>query len=216
MDASRQEFTVSMDTTNRLLTGFVLLTMVACVTGLALAGSSVPFLRLAYWPIAGALALFLPIMALFAPRKYIVTPTEIIVWRRGPKVVIPRDKISAVEPVKLKGVIRTFGVGGFMGSWGRFWSKDLGSFRAYVTRGDRAVAIRDRVGKTIVLSPDDPDGFVELLTSVALAASTADTTVKPDADAATVSLIRILAFIAVALTLPVIAVSLYLVWLYVL
>jgi len=97
---------------------------------------------------------------IYAPRGYAVTSTHIKALRLGPDTNIPLENIESVESVKLKRVIRTFGYGGMFGAWGWFWSKEIGNFRAYVTRRDRSVALRQRNGTPLVVSPDDPDGFM--------------------------------------------------------
>ncbi len=57
------------------------------------------------------------------------------------------------------------------------------------------MAIRNRVGEIIVLTPDDPDGFVELLTSVPLA----DSMAGPDPHAGSGSSLRVLVIAGIVL-----------------
>jgi Bacterial PH domain len=65
----------------------------------------------------------------------------------------------SVQPGVLAGSIRTFGIGGFFGYFGRFRGRLLGSYKAYVTDGSRAVVLRF-FDDTIVISPEDPASFV--------------------------------------------------------
>ncbi len=104
--------------------------------------------------------LFVPAVAFFAPVNYLVGPSAITVWRYGPKIRIPIEDITEVQAVELKNVIRVCAVGGAFGSWGRFYYKSLGSFRAYVSRNDNLAIIRVKKGAPFVLSPDDREGFI--------------------------------------------------------
>ena len=64
-----------------------------------------------------------------------------------------------VRPGVLTGSIRTLGIGGFFGYIGRFRSRLLGNYQAYVTDSSRAVVLRFK-DDTLVISPDDPAAFV--------------------------------------------------------
>jgi len=160
-----REFRISLDTANTIMTAVV----VAIIVGVAVVQMAVLL-----WLLGGDLVVgminvaigvgiiaILPVTYLYAPQKYVVTQTEIVVSRHGPNVIIPLTSVTSVEPVGLKGVIRTCGAGGFFGSWGWFYCRALGSFRAYVTRGDRTVLVRLAGKKPVVLSPDAPEGFIQ-------------------------------------------------------
>lgn len=67
---------------------------------------------------------------------------------------------ASADPEAMRRSIRTFGNGGLFSFSGRYWSRRLGHYRAFVTDAARSVVLRyDR--KTYVLSPDDPQAFVE-------------------------------------------------------
>lgn len=57
--------------------------------------------------------------------------------------------------------IRLWGNGGVFAGSGIFWNKELGVFRAYVTRGKpHDLVLIETVGSRIVISPEDPASFV--------------------------------------------------------
>lgn len=66
-----------------------------------------------------------------------------------------------VDPEAMKGAVRVFGNGGLFSFTGRFRSRRLGSFRAFVTDMSVGVVLvteRD----TVVISPGSPERFTEL------------------------------------------------------
>mgnify|MGYP003799290489 CR=1 FL=1 len=108
------------------------------------------------------------IPAFFAPLKYYMTSEKIGVSRLGRDIVIPLGDIENVQIAQsadFSGTLRVFGSGGLYGSIGLFWNKRMGSFRAYTTRNDSLVIIKMKVGKLIVLSPDDSEAFVQAFVS---------------------------------------------------
>ena len=56
--------------------------------------------------------------------------------------------------------VRTFGVSGIFGYFGRFYTTHLGHHILYVTDRHKAVVIE--ADKTYVVSPDDPQQFVRI------------------------------------------------------
>ncbi len=103
-----------------------------------------------------------------APRGYRVSPEGLEILRNVGAVRVARERLVSADRVELtpgqllKG-LRLFGAGGVFGTFGWFWQANLGVFRAYVTRSDRLVRVGLLNGRPIVLSPDDPDGFVAAL-----------------------------------------------------
>lgn len=99
----------------------------------------------------------------FRPAGYTVTAGELIIRRPIGNVRLPRAGIRSVEPVakdEIGGAIRTFGVGGLFGYYGRFANFNLGRMTWYATRRDRPVLIRTIDGRKIVVTPDDRERFV--------------------------------------------------------
>ncbi len=66
------------------------------------------------------------------------------------------------DPKAMTGSLRTFGNGGLFSFSGSYKSRKLGSFKAYVTDFKKCVVII-AAGQTVVVSPDNPDLFVEVL-----------------------------------------------------
>ena len=101
---------------------------------------------------------------LFAPQGYAVTESDVIVRRTVGSVKIPIESITSLrhDPAacSLRG-IRTFGVSGLFGYFGRFYTRDLGHHIRYVTDREKAVVIETE--KTFVISPDDPLRFVRIV-----------------------------------------------------
>ena len=104
------------------------------------------------------------VLAGYAPKGAVVTREDLrIVRRKRAPVVLSGEQIVSLERIEasvLRGCIRTFGVGGFLGSWGRFRCKQLGAFRAYMTNTKSLVLIRTVSQGLFVISPDSPDAFV--------------------------------------------------------
>jgi hypothetical protein len=112
----------------------------------------------------------LPLTALFAPIRYIVNSQEIRIYRIGPNVVIPLTVIESVSRLAkedCRRTIRVFGVGGLFGNWGWFSNKRLGMFKAYIGNTKNLVLITlrpdDKFARKIVLSPNEPDTFCEMV-----------------------------------------------------
>lgn len=61
------------------------------------------------------------------------------------------------------GVLR---IGGFFGTQGIFWNRNWGRFRAYVTDDRNTVELILRSGRRILVSPDDPAGFVAAVAEI--------------------------------------------------
>jgi len=109
----------------------------------------------------------------FTVRGYVLTDECIEVRRLGWRTVLPLAGLVAVsgEPEGLQGSVRLFGNGGLFGITGWFWNRRIGRFRAYATDPGRAVLLRYRDGRKVVLTPHDVQHFIVRLKTVAKAAS---------------------------------------------
>lgn len=99
----------------------------------------------------------------FRPVSYKVTAENLIIHRPFSNVIINKNQIKSVELLdkeKLSWSIRTFGVGGLFGYYGKFANKQLGSMTWYATRRDRTVLVKTFNDKKIILTPDEPEKFV--------------------------------------------------------
>lgn len=72
-------------------------------------------------------------------------------------------RIAEVVPHAMHGSVRICGNGGLYSFTGHFWNKRLGHYRAYVNDWKRPVVLCFTTRNTIVLSTDDPEGFVEVV-----------------------------------------------------
>ncbi len=101
---------------------------------------------------------------LFMIRGFTVTEDGILVRRLLWSTHVDLGILKRVEhdPRAMTGAIRTWGNGGFYSFSGRFRSSRLGSFRAFVTDYGNCVVI-ETASRTIVVSPENPLHFVEIL-----------------------------------------------------
>lgn len=99
----------------------------------------------------------------FSTKAYQLTEDDVIIQRLFGNVKIKRSEITSVEIIE-KGqmgwLIRTFGVGGLFGYWGRFSSSKLGSMTWYATRKNKIVLITKINNKKIVITPDEAEQFI--------------------------------------------------------
>ena len=116
-------------------------------------------------------AIMLPMMLFcegYAPQQLEVGHSKIVILRRYNSVVIPREDICRVERLPddaLRFAVRTCGVGGLFGYFGKYYSRKIGSFSLYATRLDNLYLVRRRDGKLIVFSCADPDKMEGWLSS---------------------------------------------------
>ena len=107
--------------------------------------------------------IFLPMILVcegLAPQRLEIGDDKIVVLRRYRSVVLHREEIKSIEYVSklsFRGAIRTFGVGGLFGYYGRYYAPALGSFTLYATNFDNLFLIRLVNGKKIVISCSEPE-----------------------------------------------------------
>lgn len=94
----------------------------------------------------------------YRPAGYLVTDDHLVIKRPAGNVVIPASEIAEVRVLTrddIKGLVRTFGVGGMFGYYGKHYNFRLGHTTWYATRRNNLVLIRLNDKRKIVLSPDD-------------------------------------------------------------
>ncbi|MBX9781653.1 MAG: hypothetical protein K2X48_00030 [Chitinophagaceae bacterium] len=102
---------------------------------------------------------------LIRPLSYAISNGNIIIQKQAGQVVISKNEIESVAIIPKKdidGAIRTFGVGGLFGYFGKFSNFRLGVMTWYVKRTDKLVLITT-AQKKVVISPDEPEAFVAAL-----------------------------------------------------
>lgn len=104
---------------------------------------------------------------LFAPQKYSVSGDNFIIHRPITDKIIPLDSINEIRRIdksELKGMIRTFGVGGLFGIYGKFYANGLGNITMFGTQSENYILIRTNSQK-IVITPDDMGIIEEIRTA---------------------------------------------------
>lgn len=116
-----------------------------------------------YWA-TGLLLVVVVVTLALSVRGYSLTAVSIIVHRFGWVTTLPLTSLRSAEldPAATVGSLRIFGNGGFFGFVGRFRNARLGGYTAYVTDGLNCIVLR-YTDKTVVISPDNPEAFVEQL-----------------------------------------------------
>jgi hypothetical protein len=98
-----------------------------------------------------------------SPKSYEINEKNIIINRPFKNVIINRSQIKNIlklESGKLTYSVRTFGVGGLFGYFGKFWNKEYGNMTWYATRRDKAIMIITKENKKIILTPDEVEKFI--------------------------------------------------------
>jgi hypothetical protein len=103
--------------------------------------------------------------ALTAIRGYEITPDAIVIKRLIWKTRLPRDGLTGVRPAKIQWPHwRLFGNGGAFAFSGWFTSSGIGTYHGFFTDPSRTVLL-EYGDKRYVISPDEPDRFVEEVSS---------------------------------------------------
>jgi len=94
----------------------------------------------------------------FVPKRIALSGEQILVQNLFGAVVINLNEIKSIEELEKTGLnLRTFGVGGLFGYFGYFNGRDVW----YVTNIYKKVKITLHSGKIYMLSPDEPELFIE-------------------------------------------------------
>jgi len=155
-------FSITYDRTVKIVTPVVLLVLIGSLLFSLLSPVDMPG-PLRYL----AAALLLIVMAgsiCWAPKSYRVEDGRLYIDRLlSPSVEIPLADVRSVEKLDrkaFKGSIRTFGSGGFLGYFGKFYHRKLGRMTWYATNLKKAVLLRTHDGKNYLLSPDVTNRFL--------------------------------------------------------
>ena len=103
------------------------------------------------------------IVYLLRPHNYSISSDKLLIHRMLGNIEINLNDIQFVQEIdesQVKNSIRTFGVGGFFGNFGKFWNGKLGNMTWYVTRKNNFVLVETKNHKKIILTPDKPAEFV--------------------------------------------------------
>lgn len=116
----------------------------------------------ALWLVRWALPVIVLGCVPFMVLGYTLTEDAILIRRLLWTTRIERSGLQSAEhvPKVMNRSLRVCGNGGGFSFTGWYWSKPLGLYRAFVTDLNRTVVLRF-AKRTVVVSPDDPEGFVE-------------------------------------------------------
>jgi len=106
-----------------------------------------------------SLLMILLVSYLFAPNKYSINDSSLIISRPVGKKIIDLNSIKEVELIEksdIKNLTRTFGVGGLFGIYGKFYSKKFGDIIIYGTQNRNYVGIKTQ-NKKILITPNNLD-----------------------------------------------------------
>lgn len=160
-------FKATLDKTAKLLTIGITILFIGIVIGPKLIVKT----EITEIPILLSVIIFLTygISYALSPKSYELNKTNLIIKRPFNNVTLNRSEIKNIlklENGKLTWSIRTFGVGGLFGYFGKFWSKEFGSMTWYATRRDKAIMIVTKENKKIVLTPDEVEKFINEFTAI--------------------------------------------------
>jgi hypothetical protein len=105
----------------------------------------------------------------FSVKSYLVDNQFITIKRPFTNVKINRQEIaniSAIELEAMKGALRLFGSSGVFGYYGIFRNSTLKNFTMYGTQTENYILIELQNGKKIVLTPDEPEAFLNATNSI--------------------------------------------------
>jgi hypothetical protein len=94
----------------------------------------------------------------YRPAGYLLTDDHLVIRRPISKIVVPICEVKKVRVLKdedVTGLIRTFGVGGMFGYYGKHYNNKLGHTTWYATRRNNLVFLQLSDERKLVLSPDD-------------------------------------------------------------
>lgn len=110
---------------------------------------------------SGILLFFVAILLgswLYAPQSYTLDNSELTINRPIGKVKFKLSDITQVRTLadnETKGTIRTFGVGGLFGYFGKFHTPGIGHSTFYATQRKNKILIITNSDKKIIITPDD-------------------------------------------------------------
>lgn len=95
---------------------------------------------------------------IYSPQYYSVENNTVIIHRKVGSIAIPFSEIkhsTTLTDVDMKGTIRTMGVGGLFGYFGKFSVPSIGNSSLYATQMSNYVLLKLKNDKIIIITPDD-------------------------------------------------------------
>ncbi len=105
-----------------------------------------------------------------APRGYCIVDSGVKIRRGARDILIPISDITSVDRCSREEVWNgadRLNAGTYRGAWGLFSNYAMhGDFLAYVTDCDSMVMLRRSCGPPVVISPEEPDRFVDAVSAL--------------------------------------------------
>jgi hypothetical protein len=143
------------------MTGIAIIALLAAAVGGFVASQSDGVPGWMTWMLWGLPLGVLGGTALFCVRGYALSPGELRVKRLfwDTRISLHGLREAVFDPEATRRSIRLMGNGGLFAFTGWFRNTRLGRYRAFLTDPKRTVVLRFP-GRTIVVSPHDPEGFI--------------------------------------------------------
>lgn len=160
------EYKASLDKSGKLITlGVIVLFLIIVFFNITSSASSSEEIGVNTFLIPLFLLSIVVFAYLFSPKSYELTNSAFIIVRPINSKKIELKDVSLVrllESSELSGVVRTFGVGGLFGYYGKFYASKIGSMMFYTTQNKNFILIETKQGKKIIVTPDDAKLVEEL------------------------------------------------------
>jgi len=163
-----ETYTASLDSFTKTLTWFVIIILAGVgfrsVAELTKAAGDLNIIAVHGGVILLLVAILLGSYA-FGPQGYVLGANELVIKRLALDKHIKLTDLAEVRILNeedMSWTIRTFGVGGLFGHYGKYYNKSLGSFTQYATRRNNQIFMRTHQGKKIIITPDDLELAVKL------------------------------------------------------
>lgn len=120
--------------------------------------------RMLLFPLPFVIAFGTP--CFFRPRSFEVSVDRVGISRIAGVLHIPLREVRAARYPATRPAATVIGIArvdGMHGTFGTFRSRDWGRFRMYVTDHDKMVELRLSDGSRVIVSPNDPTGFLAAL-----------------------------------------------------
>ncbi|MCO5248049.1 MAG: PH domain-containing protein [Chitinophagales bacterium] len=156
-------YKTSMDKLTVIITVIVSIIFFIVIMG-GLSNIKNPQINLFMLSVSLSLILVYVLTYAFKPQYYQLDENELTIHRMISNVKIKRENIKSVEKLDaemMKNTIRTFGVGGLFGYYGKFYNKEIGKMTLYTTQRVHRLLIKTMDDKNIVISPDLSEKLIE-------------------------------------------------------
>lgn len=157
-------FSTSLDTQSKWITG--LSTISFLLPTIALLKSSAPWYVIAL--IVSFFVILNTLLYLFSPKGYQVTQHNVVVHRIASDFSFNLNEVMQIYKIDRATLGRTWRMWGNYGLWGYtgwYSTQKFGTTRWFVTHRDKLVFIRLSTGKKYILSPENPEDFIDTITS---------------------------------------------------